>query len=84
MSRERVDIVCCFSPDLAQAEHLADRNYDLKIKRDPSILKQDVMFDSWPFTGKDGTAMYGAKYYYYVENSSPVIKNHPKVKAKVA
>ena len=84
MSKERIDIVCCFSSDPVQAEHLADKNYGLKVKKDPSILEQDVMFESWDFVNKKGITMYGAKYYYDVENATPVVKNHPKVKAKVA
>lgn len=86
------DVAIGFSFDPTIAEKIADKNFELATKRDPSILDQEVKFDAWPFKLKDGSWKYGAKYYYQVEDAQETVTNHPQLnegkarkgKAKVA
>lgn len=78
MAKVKVDVAIAFSTDPLLAEHLADKNFDLAVRHDPSLNQQAIKFDSWPFIDKKtGTQMYGAKYFYWTENNTPVVENHP-------
>lgn len=88
-----VDVAIGFSFDPVMAEKIADKNYQLACRRDPSILNQEVKYDAWPFKLKDGSWKYGSKYFYEVEDTQETVANHPQLnegkarkssKAKVA
>lgn len=80
MAKVKVDVAIAFSIDPLLAEHIAEKNFDLAVRHDPSLNQQVIKFDSWSFINKKtGTQMYGAKYYYWTENNSPVVGNHPQL-----
>jgi hypothetical protein len=81
MTRKRIDVAVAFSSDPYVAEHLADKNFDLAVRHDPSLNQQAIKFDSWPFRDKKtGAQMYGAKYFYWVEYEQETVSNHPSIK----